>query len=75
MINFDELVENYKQTTSEDNEVIYNIFSHIAHFIDICGTDWVGFPQEYFHRNKQAQREAIEAFSNILCELEEYIDE
>lgn len=61
------------QELTEALELLANILEPINEFIEEIGTDWEDYPIEYFSRNKDARWAALEAFSEILENVEDYI--
>lgn len=61
------------QELTEALELLANILEPINDFIEEIGTDWEGYPMEYFSRNKDARWAALEAFSEILDNMEDYV--
>ena len=61
------------QELTESLELLANILEPINDFIEEIGTDWEDYPIEYFSRNKDARWAALEAFSVILENVEDYI--
>lgn len=61
------------QELTEALELLANILEPINDFIEEIGTDWEDYPIEYFSRNKDARWAALEAFSEILENVEDYI--
>ncbi len=53
--------------------VLGNILEHIEEFLDEVDYDMVTYPVEYFHRDKDARDAALEAFGEILEEMEDYM--
>lgn len=52
--------------------LLANILTHVKDFVDDTNYSPVGYPVEYFNRNHDEGNVAIEAFSNILEEMESY---
>lgn len=53
-------------------ELLESILTHIKEFVDETNYSPVNYPVEYFNRNPDEGNAAIEAFSNILEEMESY---
>lgn len=53
--------------------VLTGILTHVVDFVDQTDFSPTCYQLEYFCRNKNEQIKAIEAFSNILEEIEEYL--
>lgn len=77
----DKLIEMCDDITSGDAsaeeiniavELLENILVHIKDFVEETNYSPVGYPVEYFNRNRNESNAAIEAFSNILEEMENY---
>lgn len=64
-------------TSTEEAAELMNIFvsilEHISNFIYNADYDMINYPIEYFHRNDEARDAALEAFSNILEEMDGYL--
>jgi hypothetical protein len=58
---------------TEALELLANLLEPIKDFIEEIGTDWEDYPMEYFSRNKNARFAALEAFSAILENIEDYV--
>ena len=56
-------------------ELLGNILTHIQEFVCTTNYSHVGYPVEYFNRNSDDSNIAVEAFCNILEELEGYFCE
>lgn len=61
------------EETTEVASVFENVLEHIGDFIYSADYDMVSYPIEYFHRNDEARDAALEAFSNILEEMDGYL--
>lgn len=54
------------------SEMLESILTHVKGFAEETNYSPVGYPIEYFNRNTDECNAAVEAFSNILEELESY---
>ena len=69
-------VANGNGTSEEITEVAnvaLNILSHIGEFVEENGTDWVGYPIEYFLKQQYDDTLIIDTFDSIIHEVEGYL--
>lgn len=53
--------------------ILGGILEHIEKFLDKVDYDMVTYPIEYFYRDREACDAALEAFSEILEEMDDYL--
>ena len=67
----DVMVESNANAESvEVANMLGNILEYVKRFIDEVDYDMVTYPIEYFYRDEEARDAALEAFSNILEEMD-----